>query len=518
MKILALLLSLTLLVATHELGHLCFAKLFKTRVRRYYIFFNWGFSILKAKKFDGKWHFLFFNSKEPRSWFQEDPTKPESEWEYKEPNNTLWGIGWVPLGGYCDIAGMVDETTKADDLGAEPQPWEYRSKPAWQRLLIISGGVLVNFLTALVIYSCIFAHWGKDELPLQNATYGYEYHQILQDEGFRNGDIIYAIDGVPQTNITDAQQALLLDNPHTVTVRRRVQQDWATYAATLPDTIATERDSLLWAAGLVGNEEQLVDLAISDRLLERIAEENPRQIIAVRAPFVVKDFVAGSVAQRYGMRPDDQVVSINGHPDYTYGTIVHQLDSLRGDTITVGVLRAGDAPADAVALNDTVYYAELHLPISRDGKLGVQLKSPIEVFHVEHHDYTFFQAIPAGISYGWETLTTYVSSLKLLFTPAGVQSLGGFGTLGSLFPSEWDWYSFWNITAFLAIILAFMNVIPIPGLDGGHILFTLWEIITRRKPSDKFLEVANTIGMLFLFALIILANGNDVWRWLRTKF
>ena len=180
MKIIALLLSLSLLVITHELGHLGFAKLFHTRVRRFYLFFNWKFSILKAKKFDGKWHFLFFNDETPDSWYIQDPDKPKEQWEMKDPDNTLWGIGWIPLGGYCDIAGMIDETKGTDQLATTPQPWEYRTKKGWQRLCIIGGGVLVNFLSALLIYTCIFAHWGKDELPLRNAELGYEYHHHLE--------------------------------------------------------------------------------------------------------------------------------------------------------------------------------------------------------------------------------------------------------------------------------------------------------------------------------------------------
>lgn len=517
MKILALLFSLTLLVATHELGHLGFAKLFKTRVRRYYLFFNPKFSIFKAKKFDGKWHFAFFSSKDPKGWRVEEPDKPEEEWEYKDPDNTLWGIGWLPLGGYCDIAGMVDETKSSKDLASEPQPWEYRSKPTWQRLLIITGGVLVNFLSALILYTCIFSHWGKDELPLQNATYGYKYHALLQDEGFQDGDIIYAIDGVEQGDLAKAQQNLLLENPKTVTVRRAVQQDWETYVATLDSNANRSQDSLLWAAGLVGTEEQLVDISISKEMISRVLVENPRQLIAVRQPFVIKDFMAGSSAEVAGLCVDDQVCSINDVACLTYDDVMAQLKQYKGDSILVGVIRK-TATKDAVAVNDSLFFCQIAMTLTNDGKMGVLLKNPLEIFEVDHQDYNFFQAIPAGIKYGCEQLVTYVSSLKLLFTKEGAQGLGGFGTLGSLFPNTWDWQAFWNITAFLAIILAFMNIIPIPGLDGGHILFTLYEMITRRKPSDKFLDIANKIGMALLIALLVLANGNDLWRWLRMKF
>lgn len=494
MKIVALLLSLTLLVITHELGHLGFAKLFHTRVRRFYLFFNWGFSILKAKKFDNQWHFLFFNSETPDDWYIQDESKPKEQWELKEPDNTLWGIGWLPLGGYCDIAGMIDETKGADQLESEPQPWEYRSKKAWQRLCIISGGVLVNFISALLIYTCIFAHWGKDELPLRNAELGYDYHQILLDEGIQNGDIIWSIDGEEQNDLAKAQQKIILDKPTTLVVKR-IQWE-------APNTDSSTSVEVMSQPQMVSYFDTI---RLSQDLSGRIVSENPKQLMSLRMPFVVKDFVAGSVAKTAGMKAGDRVVAINRQECQTYADISACLMENKGQEVVIGYIRNGQ-------------YSESAIKLPNDGKIGVMLKTPIEVFNVEHTDYNFLQAIPAGIKYGCEQMASYVSSLKLVFTKEGAKSLGGFGTLGSLFPQTWDWFSFWNITAFLAIILAFMNVIPIPGLDGGHILFTLWEIVTRRKPSDKFLEVAQTIGMFLLFALLILANGNDLMRWLRGMF
>ena len=453
MKLLALLLSLTLLVATHELGHLAFAKLFHTRVRRYYIFF-------KAKKFGGKWHFLFFNSKTPDSW-DERNLAPEDQ------NNTLWGLGWIPLGGYCDIAGMVDETKSSDDLEAEPQPWEYRTKPAWQRLCIISGGVLVNFLSALLIYGMIFAHWGTDELPLRNASLGYDYHQVLLDEGFQQGDIIYAIDGKEQYDFSEATMSLLLDNPSSVTLMRA---------------------------------DSLVEVSMSGHLLERVNKERVKTLMVPRMPFVVRDCMVGSPAQKAGFMPGDSVISIGGKPMPAFSDISPALAAAAGDSLTIGFYRAGVADS-------------LRVRIGEDGKLGVQLESDLSrLFAVQHVDYTFFQAIPAGISHGWHTLVDYVSSLKALFAPGGVQNLGGFGTMASIFPKQWDWLSFWNITALLALILAFMNIIPIPGLDGGHIVITLWEMVTRRRPSEKLLDILQNIGLFILFALLIVANGNDLLR------
>ncbi len=486
MKIIALLLSLSLLVFTHELGHFFFARLFKTRVRRFYLFFNWKFSILKAKKFGGKWHFLFFNGETPDEW-DEKNLAPEDQ------DNTLWGIGWIPLGGYCDIAGMIDETKSADDMESEPQPWEYRSKKAWQRLCIISGGVLVNFLSALLIYTCIFAHWGKDDLPLQNAKLGYDYHELLLEEGFENGDIIYAIDGEEINSIVKAQHKILLEKPNTVSVMRPMHISDTVFSGdtTKGEPVfmtVDERDTIV-----------RVDIELSYDLLTKIDPRDTNLLFSVRSPFVVKEFNAGSRAKHAGMEIGDSVVSLDGVQMPCFGDISRTLAEHKDDTVTLGFYRNGELMS-----------ADVH--VDANGKIGVYLETPVDLFESIHTDYTFWQAIPVGISYGWNQLTTYVRSLRILFTKDGYKGLGGFGTLGGLFPSTWNWYSFWSITAFLAVILAFMNVIPIPGLDGGHILFTLWEIVTRRKPSEKFLEVSQTIGMLLLIILLVVANGNDILR------
>ena len=460
MKALMLLVSLTLLVATHELGHLLFAKLFHTRVNRFYLFFNPLFSIVKAKKFDGKWHFLFFNKETPESW-------EAKNLQPKDQDNTLWGLGWVPLGGYCDIAGMVDETKDSEDLESEPQPWEYRTKPRWQRLCIISGGVLVNFISALIIYAGVFAHWGSDELPVRNAKLGYDYHQILLDEGFQDGDIIYAFDGVEQYDFADATQELLLHTPKEVTVMRG---------------------------------DSLVTFALSNNLLAKIAAENPKEIMTVRYPFVVKDFSPGSIGKRYGLLPGDSIVSVGGISTPTAVDVKTTLGDYVDDSVVVGVYRNGE-------------YMEIDVLLGSDGKLGIYATDDMgKLFDVNHVDYTIWQAVPAGVKYGWETLTTYITSLKILFEPGGAKGLGGFITMGSMFPNTWNWHSFWNITALLAIVLAFMNIIPIPGLDGGHIVITLWEMITRKPVNEKVLNVIQNIGLALLIALLVVANGNDLLR------
>ena len=486
MKILALILSLSLLVLTHELGHFFFARLFKTRVRRFYLFFNWKFSILKAKKFGGKWHFLFFNAKTPEEW-NEKNLAPEDQ------DNTLWGIGWIPLGGYCDIAGMIDETKGKDEMESEPQPWEYRTKKPWQRLCIISGGVLVNFLSALLIYTCIFAHWGKDELPLRNATLGYDYHELLLDQGFQNGDIIYAIDGKEMTDIVKTQHILLLDNPKIVTVMRNTQ---VFNYVTDGDEEAGEPVNMTVN---VVDTQMLVDITLKYNLIEKLDPSDTNMLFTIRSPFVVKDFAPGSRAKRAGLQIGDSVVAVAGKQMSSFSDISPELANHKDEDVMLSFYRNGILDSVTVSVDNA-------------GKIGVYLMDPLKVFNSIHQEYNFLQAIPVGISYGWNQLTTYARSLKILFTPDGYKGLGGFGTLGGLFPSSWDWYSFWTITAFLAVILAFMNVIPIPGLDGGHILFTLWEMITRRKPSEKFLEVSQTVGMMLLLALLVLANGNDILK------
>ena len=467
MNWIALILSLTILVATHELGHLFFAKLFHTRVRRYYIFFNYKFSIFKAKKFDGKWHFLWFNAKTPDSW-DEKNLRPEDQ------DNTLWGLGWIPLGGYCDIAGMIDETKKEEDLEKVPQPWEYRTKPAWQRLCIISGGVLVNFVSALLLYAMLLFTWGEDELPMHAATFGYKYDQVLLDQHFQNGDIVCSIDGRAVDNFTEVQQRLALDNPRKVTVRRG---------------------------------DTTIDLTIKGNLMENINRQRPDALMVPRLPFVINTLTTGSNAEKAGLQKGDSLVSINGTQLPVFDEFKETLMNNKGREVMIGFYRQGRLDS-------------LKVSVSNNGTIGVRPETSLpRLFPDVHHvDYGFFESFPAGIGKGWNTLVTYVSSLKMLFAPGGVQNLGGFGAMADLFPDEWNWQAFWNLTALLALILAFMNIIPIPGLDGGHILFTLWEIVTRKKPSDKFLTYAQNVGMILLLALMVLANGNDIWRWLSGKF
>lgn len=460
MKILALILSLSFLVFIHELGHFLFARLFKTRVEQFYLFFNPYFSLIRAKRYNGKWHFSFFSRQAPEE-FAEHPDKTE------------WGLGWLPFGGYCSIAGMIDESnTSADSLASEPQLWEYRSKKAWQRLLIVLGGVLMNFIGAIVIFAGILFTWGKETLPLQNVTQGYDYTEVALDCGFKNGDIITKIDGKEVYQLSEAVEQILLDNTKQVEVLR----DGNATTIDLPKDFA-----------------------------QRMLAAEVKQFATPRFPFVIDNFVIGSVAEKAGMKVGDSITALNGVKTLAFSDFVKEIENKKGQKIDITYYRQGKENIATIQLG-------------ADGKIGAACKNPALIYKTEKTEYNIFESVPAGIVLGCETLVSYVKQFKLVFTKEGASQLGGFGAIGSMFPETWNWALFWNMTAFLSIILAFMNILPIPALDGGHVMFTLWEMITGKKPGDKFLARAQTIGMAILFALLIYANGNDLYRWISSKF
>lgn len=460
MKIIALLLSLSFLVIIHEFGHYLFAKLFKTRVEKFYLFFNPYFSLLRAKRYNGKWHFSFFSKQSPKEFEQ-------------YPDNTEWGIGWLPFGGYCSIAGMVDEThTSSDALSKEPEQWEYRSKKAWQRLLIVSGGVIVNFVAALVIYSLIMFTWGTEHLPIKNAPYGYDYNQTALKYGFQNGDKILTVNCKKVWEIKDAVNEILLNSGKDIVVDRQGEKK----AIHLPENFGKE---------MIGNGE--------------------KQFAIPRFPFVIGGFIDSSLAQKAGMKIGDSIVALNDKPTLSFSEFANMVTRNAGRKVDVSFYRNGTPQKVSILLD-------------KEGKIGAYQKDYSSEVKTIHRDYGFFESIPKGISQGISTLVSYVKQFKYVFSKEGATQIGGFGAIGSLFPSVWDWHLFWNMTAFLSIILAFMNILPIPALDGGHVVFTLWEIITRRKPSEKFMERAQMVGMILLFALLIYANGNDLFRWLTGKF
>ena len=485
-RALQLIFSLAILVFLHELGHFAFARLFKTRVDKFYLFFNPRISILRAKKINGRWQVKFFAPNVPaneRPKLDKDgdvllnakgqvimepiplSELDENDWR-KYPENTEWGIGWLPLGGYCKIAGMIDESMDTTQLQAEAQPWEYRSKPTWQRMFIISGGVLVNFILALVIYSAVLFTWGQEYIPLQNAKFGLQFSQSLLDAGLKNGDNILAIEGQSVEQSGDAVKKILIEGDRNITILR----DGRTIDIVLPKDVAQT---------ILANEES--------------------SLISIRYPFVVSQVGEDSPASQAGLKVGDSIVAINGQVTTTFQDVAPLLEANKNSIIKIGYFRNG-------------VLEESDLSLSETGKLGVGVAHPAMTLKTLKQEYSFFESIPAGISLGWETLSNYVKQFKLVFSKEGAKQLGGFTAIGKLFAPVWDWYSFWQMTALLSIILAFMNFLPIPALDGGHFLFLLYEMITRRKPSEKFLEYSQMVGFMLLLALLVFANGNDIYK------
>lgn len=483
-KALQLVLCLSLLVFVHELGHFMFARLFKTRVEKFYLFFNPKFAIVRWKKINGKWRVKWFS----KNWkdysqpvldengYQKLDKKgnpitaplpidqlPEDDWR-RHPETTEWGIGWLPLGGYCSICGMVDETTSFDELNEKAEPWEYRSKPAWQRLLIITGGVLMNFITAIVVYAIMLWSWGSEKMPLQNAYLGYNYCETALKNGFENGDIILSIDNEKVESEKDAVEKIVIENKRNIRVNRM------------------GKDTLI---------------LLPDGFGEQMLAAEEKQFMELRIPFVIDEVVGDNKMLQKG----DSVVAINNKKTSVYQDITKELSILTNSSskISISFIRNG------ILMNDSI-------KLDENGKIGVSIKNPIGYFKTIKKEYNLLQSIPAGWNMMIDVLASYVKQFRLVFTKEGAKSLGGFAAIGNLFPSTWDWQIFWNMTAFLSVILAFMNILPIPVLDGGYVLFLLYEMIFRRKPSEKFMQIALNIGMLLLFALLILANGNDVIR------
>lgn len=486
-KTLQLILSLSILVFLHEFGHFFFARLFKVRVDKFYMFFNPKFSIVRAKKINGKWQVKFFAKNVPgNEQVQTTPDGreildakgkpkmipinidelPDDDWR-KYPETTEWGIGWLPLGGYCKIAGMIDESMDKTQMEQAPQEWEYRSKSVWQRLPIIIGGVLVNFILAMVIYAAILFTWGKEYLPMENMHYGVQFSPIMLEHGFQHGDKILSIDGEFIDDQKDFIEKILIDGKTKVQVLR-------------DDSYQTE-------------------INLPDDFSQLILKSRELNLISLRHPFVIEDVIAGMPGALANLQQGDSVVGINDKAYSMYQDIVPELETHAGEEIEVSFYRNGELISTTMQLDE-------------NAKMGVILYHPLNYFETKKLEYGFFEAIPAGVVLGWETLTSYVKQFKIVFTKEGSKQLGGFGSIGKLFPDVWDWQIFWNMTALLSVILAFMNFLPIPALDGGHVMFLLYEMITGKKPGDKFMEYAQMVGMLLLFGLLIYANGLDIFR------
>ncbi len=471
-KALQLIVALLLLVSIHEFGHYFFARVFGIKVNRFYLFFNPGFSLLKYKPDEGTLQVIGWNDKEGKehSWMKFKVGKSHPAERNGKPTwrSTLYGLGWLPLGGYCDIAGMIDETKSSKDLASEPQAWEFRSKAAYKRLMVMVGGVLFNFILAIIIYAGIAIHWGDRVIPFQAMEEGMDFSSELQEAGFRNGDKLLSIDG-KNLDAKDYSVAWDLIQPGT-----KVE--------------------------VLRNHTDTITIAISDKLIKSIVAANKKEApMSLRVPVVIASLQSGDPAMLAGLQKADRIVKVGNDTTPTVTEFMPVLAANKGKTLPFVIIRDEKPMTVDVAISD-------------GGKIGIVMLAPTEIFEVEEVHYTFLEGLPRGWEIGTDRLASYVSSLKLVFSKEGAQSIGGFGTLGSLFPENWNWYSFWQITAFLSVILAFMNIIPIPGLDGGHILFLLVEIVTRRRQSEKFLEYANMIGMAFLFLLLIYANSNDIYR------
>ena len=439
-KTFELLLSLSLLIFVHELGHFKWARIFGVRVEKFYLFFNPWFTLFKYK---------------PKN------------------SDTEYGIGWLPLGGYCKIAGMIDESMDTEAMKQPMQPWEFRAKPAWQRLLIMTGGVLNNFIAAIIIYAGMVYHYGEQYLPYQNDELGMAYCEAAHNIGFRDGDIPLRADD-KELHYMTSDELLSIMNAKKVLVKRG------------SDTIA---------------------IAIPEKFVFRVEKEakEGKPFMDYRVPVVVFDVQPGDGAAKAGMRRGDRITRVDSVATPDYSSFTAQLQNYKKKTVNISFLRDGK---------------EMTLPveINSNARVGIRLMPVDSIFTTIKKEYGLLESIPRGISTGCTTLVNYVKQFKYVFSKEGAESLGGFGAIGSIFPETWNWGAFWNITALLSIILAFMNILPIPALDGGHVLFLLYEIVRGKAPSDKFLERAQVVGMTLLILLLLYANGNDLYRWVIKPF
>ena len=435
-RALQLILALSLLVLVHEFGHFLFARIFKVRVEKFYLFFDWKFSLFK--------------------W------KPKN-------SDTEYGIGWIPLGGYCKISGMIDESMDTEQMNKPAESWEYRSKPAWQRLLIIVGGVMFNLILALFIYSMVLFTWGDQYMDLQKVENGFVFNEKAKEIGFADGDKIIKIDG-------EEVHEFYLDNIRAMKLMRQICE---------AGTVTVARN---------GSE---TDIAIPEDL--GLLDMSKGFIGFRTLPVVGAVDSVSNAAANAGIRVNDRIVSIGDKEIYSWSDITPALNSLKQEgkaTFEVVVMR--DSLVQLTATVDSTYVLGI-IPVGND-------------YTPERISYSFFSSFPAGIAFGMDVLKGYVSDFKYVFSSEGAKSVGMFGSIGSLFPAAWDWHAFWMMTAFLSIVLAFMNILPIPALDGGHAVFLIYELITGKQPSDKFMERAQMVGMLLLLGLFILATYNDLMK------
>jgi regulator of sigma E protease len=443
-KGLQLFVALSLLIILHEFGHFFFAKLFKTRVEKFYLFFD----------------FLFpFGNVLPFSLFK------------KTKGETTYGIGWFPLGGYVKIAGMVDESMDKEQLAKPAEPWEYRSKKPWQRLFIMLGGIIVNVLVAIIIYSFVMGIWGESYLPTANAKYGIVADSTAQTIGFRNGDKIMAVDGKPVENFKEVTRDIIFNGAKTVSVLR---------------------------------DGQNMDIVIDNTVVGKILKSKKAGFLSPRFPFVIEEVSSKSVAEKMGFKKGDSIVAFNGEAVTFHDEFISKMKvSPVGSDIKITVVGEDKQLRDLTG----------KLPETK--KIGIGPKGYDNYLEFRTIKYGFFPAIARGVTFTGEQFGFYMAQFKLLFTSKDVklnENLGGIASFAKIFPSTFDWQEFWMLTAFISIILAFMNLLPIPGLDGGYVIFLLYEIITGRKVNDKVMEIATTVGLVLLLGLMLYANGLDIFR------
>ncbi|MGQ0829031.1 MAG: RIP metalloprotease RseP [Bacteroidota bacterium] len=425
-------LSLSILIVLHELGHFIPAKLFKTKVEKFYLFFDPWFSLFKVKK-----------------------------------GETEYGIGWLPLGGYVKIAGMIDESMDKEQMKLPPEPWEFRSKPAWQRLIIMVGGVTVNVILGILIYAMVLFTWGEQYLPTENAKYGVATTDTLAYQmGLRDGDKILSVDNKPVESINKVSYEVLINKAQSIQV---------------------ERDG------------QKLDIPVTDEHLSEMIKGR-YTLVEARFPFDVDTVLPGKAAEAAGIKKGDKIIAVNNVSTAYYRDFIKEIKKNKDAPVEIQLVRN----------SDTIIVKPM---VSATGTIGVGPKGLDYYFDIETKQYGFFESFPAGINKAYETFDSYIKQMKVIFTVKDAhKEIGGFMAIGSAYSTSWDWQRFWTFTAFLSIVLAIMNILPIPALDGGHVMFLLYEVITRRKPNEKFMEYAQYAGMFLLLALLLYANGNDVVR------
>ena len=454
-----LFLSLAILVTLHELGHFLPAKLFKTRIEKFYLFFNPWLSIFRYKKVNGVKKTAWFTKESPKEWNEDQ-------------QSTEWGLGWLPLGGYVKIAGMIDESMDTEQMKQPAQPWEFRSKKAWQRLIIMIGGVTVNLILGYIIYIGVVFTWGLSELKQEKLQAGLSVHPYLKKYHIQSGDIVLSVEGQKVLNLDDLNKGIMLRDTRKLTVKHA---DGSAENITLPKDV----DQELFQAGAM-----------------------PAFGLRSKAN-VVADIVSGTPAEKAKLKKEDKILKVNETPIVFFDDLQSELFACKGKTADLTVLRG----------NDTLI---LKSNVTKEGTIGFQTNAKV-VFDssaIQKKTYGIGESIAIGFSYGTNTLTDYVSQFKFVFTKKGASSIGGFASIGNMFPPVWNWQAFWLNTALLSIILAFMNILPIPALDGGHVVFLLYEMITGKEAPQKILEYAQYVGIVLLLGLMIYANGNDLLRWL----